>query len=373
MENNPMGEKPTYRELEHRIKELEKEVFAHKQTEKAIQESEVRFREIFKNSKNSIVVYDAVNDGEDFNIVDCNPACERIELIKREDLIGKSVLQVFPGVKDFGLFDVLQRVCKTGKPEKHPVAMYKDERISGWRDNFVYRLPTGEIVVIYTDETDRIEAEKALRESYERIETVLFSLPTGIMIIDSETNEIIEANPQALSMIGSPLELIVGSKYHQFICAAEMRNPISDLEISCNSSESILIGADGAKVPTHKTIIPVTFDGRECFIVNFVDITEHKQAESERIQKEKLQGVVEMAGAVCHEMSQPLQAVAGLSELLTMEVKEGDPLFNNIIKIQEQTIRMSEITKKLMKVTKYETKGYLKGKIIDIDKATLLT
>ena len=366
-----MGEKPTYRELEHRIKQLEKELFAYKQTEKALQESEVRFRDIFKNSKNGIVVYDPVNDGEDFRIVDCNPACERIEIVKRDDLIGKCVMQIFPGVKEFGLFDVLQRVLKTGKPERHPAAVYKDERISGWRDNFVYRLPSGEIVVIYTDETDRMRAEQALRESHSRMETILFSLPTGIMIVNSETNVIVEANPQALIMIGLPLELIVGSKYQKFIYTADVRNPSSDFAISYNNSEGILVGADGEKVPIHKTIIPVDFDGRDCFIVNFVDIAEQKQAESERIQKEKLQGLVEIAGAVCHEMSQPLHAVAGLAELLTMDVEKSDPLFSNIKKIQEQTIRMSEITKKLLKVTRYETKNYLDGKIIDIDRATL--
>ena len=216
-----------------------------------------------------------------------------------------------------------------------------------------------------------MRAEQELRESHNRMETILFSLPTGIMIIDSETNEIVEANPQALIMIGLPLELIVGFQYHQFIYTADVRNSSSDFEISYNNSEGILVGADGEKVPIHKTIIPVTFDGRDCFIVNFVDISEQKQAESERIQKEKLQGVVEIAGAVCHEMSQPLQAVAGLAERLTMDVEKSDPLFSNIKKIQEQTIRMSEITKKLLKVTRYETKNYLDGKIIDIDRATL--
>ncbi len=30
---------------------------------------------------------------------------------------------------------------------------------------------------------------------------------------------------------------------------------------------------------------------------------------------------------------------------------------------------MGTITKKLMRITKYETKGYLKGNIVDIDKA----
>jgi C4-dicarboxylate-specific signal transduction histidine kinase len=78
-----------------------------------------------------------------------------------------------------------------------------------------------------------------------------------------------------------------------------------------------------------------------------------------------------MAGAVCHEMNQPLQVVAGLSDLIRMTVKEENPLFDNLIKIKEQTNRMGEMTNKLKKVSKYKTKGYLEGKTIDIDKATL--
>jgi signal transduction histidine kinase len=94
-----------------------------------------------------------------------------------------------------------------------------------------------------------------------------------------------------------------------------------------------------------------------------------KRAEEERLRSKKLQGIVEMAGSVCHEMNQPLQVISGLSELLLVEVPEDNPLYSNLQKIIEQTDRMGEITGKLMNITKYETKGYLKGKIVDIDKA----
>jgi hypothetical protein len=53
-------------------------------------------------------------------------------------LIGKGVMDVFPGVKQFGLLDVFRRVDKTGMSEHHPVSVYKDERIAGWRENYVY-------------------------------------------------------------------------------------------------------------------------------------------------------------------------------------------------------------------------------------------
>ena len=266
-----MSEKPAIKEMEKRIKEFEDEISASKKTINALRESEVRYREIFKNSKNGIIVYDSINDGQDFYIVDCNPSCERMEVLERDSLIGKNVLQVFPGIKEFGLFDVLKKVWKSGEPQKLPAAIYKDERISGWRDNFVYRLPTGEIVVIYSDETDRMMAEQALQESYERMEAILFSLPTGIMIIDVETHEILQANPQAMLMIGLPIEKIIGLKYHQFIDLPEVRGPNDD-DLLCSGSEGKLLAADGEIVPVHQTVIPVTFDNRDCVIVNFAVI-----------------------------------------------------------------------------------------------------
>ena len=78
-----------------------------------------------------------------------------------------------------------------------------------------------------------------------------------------------------------------------------------------------------------------------------------------------------MAGAVCHELNQPLQVVSGNTELLLMDITEDNPLYGNIKTIKEQVHLMGEITKKLMKVTKYRTKDYLTSKIIDIDKASM--
>ncbi len=88
-------------------------------------------------------------------------------------------------------------------------------------------------------------------------------------------------------------------------------------------------------------------------------------------EKEKLTGVIEMAGAVCHEINQPMQVVLGLSELLLMDVKEDHPLYQNIFEIKDQIDRMGGITRKLMNITRYETKNYLKGNIVDIDKSSI--
>ncbi len=99
-------------------------------------------------------------------------------------------------------------------------------------------------------------------------------------------------------------------------------------------------------------------------------ISHRLQAEAELREHGKLQGAMEMAGAVCHELNQPMQAVSGYSEIIMMEIEAGDPLSKKLESIKQQIDRMGIITRKLMDITRYETTEYKQGKIIDIDKAT---
>lgn len=89
-------------------------------------------------------------------------------------------------------------------------------------------------------------------------------------------------------------------------------------------------------------------------------------------QKEKLQGVLEMAGAVCHEINQPLQVVSGLLELLLLNAEESNPYREKLRNIQKGIERIGMLTRKIMNISKYRSKAYMGGKqmIVDIDQAS---
>ncbi len=181
-----------------------------KRTEIALQESEERYRAFFHNMSDGVAIYEARNEGEDFIFVDFNKAGERIESIHKKTLIGRSVLEVFPGIKDFGLLDVFKRVWETGKPEHHPIAMYKDKRIAGWRENFICKLPSGEIVAIYSDETERKQVEEALGKSEEKYRNIFNNAQVGIFRTRISDGKVLECNDQFARTYGykSPEECI---------------------------------------------------------------------------------------------------------------------------------------------------------------------
>jgi len=90
-----------------------------------------------------------------------------------------------------------------------------------------------------------------------------------------------------------------------------------------------------------------------------------------RLEKEKLIGVLEMAGAVCHELNQPLQAISMIFEIIMEDLSTNTEMCKSVDEISQEIDRVGVIMKKLMHITKYKTREYIRGEqIIDIDKAS---
>ncbi len=163
---------------------LSRDITFQKESERQLATSQDRYRGLFENMSDGVAIYKAVDDGADFEFIDFNQAGERIDQIKREDLIGKKVLDVFPGIKAMGLFDVLQRVWRSGQSETFPMNQYSDNGLTGWRENFVYRLDSGEIIATYSDETARKLAEQKLRDSESQKQLIFQTVPDLMWLKD---------------------------------------------------------------------------------------------------------------------------------------------------------------------------------------------
>lgn len=100
------------------------------------------------------------------------------------------------------------------------------------------------------------------------------------------------------------------------------------------------------------------------------DVTERIRAEERQRENERLQGVLETAGAVCHELNQPLQSIMGYSQLMDLDLPTDHPLRAKLEKVLAAVEKMRLTTGKLMNIARYKTMTYLgDSRIIDIEKS----
>jgi PAS domain S-box-containing protein len=201
-----------YAELESANVELKSAEEGLQHNLEEIQITKKRYTELFQGINSGVAVYRAVDDGNDFVFVDFNRAGQRIEKTSADQVIGRKVTEVFPGIKPMGLLEVFQRVWRTGKAEQHPVSVYQDEHLTGWRENYVYKLPDGEVVSIYEDMTEIKQVEESLKVSETRYRRLFESAKDGILILNADTGVIDDANPFIKELLGYPREELIGKE-----------------------------------------------------------------------------------------------------------------------------------------------------------------
>jgi PAS domain S-box-containing protein len=226
-----------------------------------------------------------VGEGEDFVFKDFNKAAEKIEQIDKAALIGKSVSSVFAGVVEFGLLRVLKRVWRTGAPEYYPMKFYKNERITGWRENRVCRLVSGDIVAIFDDFTKRKQMERELKESENRYRSIVGVIPDLIIKLDREGEylDIISPTDELLFM---PKEELLGMKLADVLPEDVAARSMAHLR-KCLDDQVLQVFEYQLQVPAGKRY----FESRSIPLSKTIayalvrDVTEQKRVE---IEKENL-------------------------------------------------------------------------------------
>ncbi|MCX7021436.1 MAG: PAS domain S-box protein [bacterium] len=258
-----------------------------RRAEEAQHESEKRYRQLFHYMNIGVSILEAVEDGKDFIFKDFNRAAEKINRLDREQVIGARINDVYPGLKETAILEVFRKVWRKGGSEYLPAWLYKDDRISGWRESYIYKLPSGEIVSAYQDVTEKIQAEEALKNSEERHRSVVETARDAIVTIDDE-GLISFWNRAAEKMFGYTEDEIVGRPLTHIIPSRFQNGFKEDIQGLKNAKALSLSDQHRPVSATHKDghefSVEITVEGwkqgsRQFNTSIIRDVTERKRME----------------------------------------------------------------------------------------------
>lgn len=147
----------------------------------SVRESEYKYKELFNKMTSGVAVFELQDFGSRYVLVDINRSGENLIKKDRNNIIGKPLANVFHNAVQYGLQDTIKRVQETGQPEIMKSHYYEDDVFKGWFNSYLYKLPTGEIVHIFHDITEQIEAEKELKNKQRELEMLNVELAKAVV------------------------------------------------------------------------------------------------------------------------------------------------------------------------------------------------
>jgi PAS domain S-box-containing protein len=177
-----MTKKPTYEELQQRVKELEKEAVARQRVEEALRESEERFRNFLDNLGDA--AYEVDSSG---NITYGNKAGEIMTGVPLKDIMGKPFLPLFIKESQKTAIDVFQRTLDGESPAYE--LTFTNGTIGHFK-NEPLRHKNGKIVGVFgiaRDITERRRAEEALEQKNSQLNSLINSIPDMAWLKDADS------------------------------------------------------------------------------------------------------------------------------------------------------------------------------------------
>lgn len=316
-----------------------------KETEGRLRASEERFRMLFNNLSSGVAIYEAVDDGQDFVFVAMNAAGLEFGQLTGDEVIGNRVSDVFPYVQTVGLLDVFERVWRTGKQEDFPLIEYDDGRIRQWVENTVFKLPSGLVVAIFEDTSERRLAE----EESKRLMLAIEQAAETVVITDAHA-VIQYVNPTFERVAGYSREEATGqnpsilkSGEHDDAFYEDMWRALTQGETWTGRITNM--SKNGTLFTEDAVISPVRDDTGK--IVNYVavkrDVTEELRLEEQIRQAQKMEAIGQLTGGVAHDFNNLLQIINVGTTMALEDIPEQHPsreVLTEVINAGERAARL---------------------------------
>jgi len=302
-----------------------RDVTEQKEAERALRESEARFRELFESSPDAIFV-----ETLDGVVLDVNPAACRLHNATRKWLVGRNLGDLVPpeyqeqARADFerlasGELSLLESRSYTADGLVVPVEVRTDRITYGGHEA---------ILLHVRDVTEREAAERALRESEERFAKAFRSAPVAMTITTFSENRYLDVNESYCTLTGYTRDELLGHTstelgivpekapnipgFRELSASGRAREVEFPIRTKAGETRDILLSAELIEI-----------GGLTCVLGIGFDVTDRKRLEREVIEAAEQER--RRIGQDLHdELGQQLTGAAFISEVLSRSLATED-------------------------------------------------
>jgi two-component system, sensor histidine kinase and response regulator len=339
-------------ELEARVNErtheLQKQVREREQTERELEKRTFFLNSLIENNPLAIVT-----TNNDHILQMCNPAFEKVFGYCSEDILGRSLVDVFSGGELRLEVEATGERVAEGKPVHLVTQRSRADGTFVDVEMFAVPITIGENqsghLSMYQDITKRKRAERELEERKSFLNSLIENCPVGIVAIDV-AGDVKMCNPAFENTFGYLQADICGKSLSDLLANPEVRAEVDSNKAKLEQGKTSHLvtrrkRSNGTLVDVEAFSVPLLREGKYTgAVVLYQDITERRQAEAALLKaKEAAESASriksEFLANMSHEIRTPMNGIMGMTELvLDSELDPEQREYLNLAKISADSL-----------------------------------
>jgi signal transduction histidine kinase/CheY-like chemotaxis protein len=289
--------------------------------------------------------------GRDWRYLYVNDAAAAHGRRPRDELIGHTMMECYPGIETTAMFRKLDHVMQGGEAKRFENKFAYPDGATRHFDLHFEPVQEG-VLVLSLDVTERIEREDELRRRREELAAVLRSVSEAVVCVD-EFRHVVRMNPAAEELFAVDPKDSTEKHLHDL---GELTHPTTKAIVPVGDGAALqepaaltLERADGTRIPVlaRETRLHGTAHGATKVVVTLRNLSTEHSLQHQLRHAQKMEAIGRLAGGVAHDFNNLLTAIITLSTFIEAELEPG-PALEDLNEIVHAARRAEGLTRQLL-------------------------